>query len=222
MNKRRPPATEEELVHAFADLFDEVEPETPEEVDAVLREVGHDPDTIAARMKSIAERALARSPLNRAQQELEAERSKLESAVHTPRPGTRQEAARPPRHGRLVHWLSPLWHPPLAGEPVTAAEAPTQAHTFYLDEGVIQVTCTWWAAAPGQPAALRIAWHADLTLAGDFWARFTRPDDATVVLAEVPLGSALAGEEVFSMQELGFDPTREPWALTLVLREPEP
>jgi hypothetical protein len=81
MNKRRPPATEEELVHAFADLFDEVGPETPEEIDAVLREGGHDPDTIAARMKSIAERALARSPLNwrnRAQQELEAERTKLD------------------------------------------------------------------------------------------------------------------------------------------------
>jgi hypothetical protein len=81
MNKRRPPATEEELVHTFADLFDEVGPETPEEVDAILREGGHDPDTIAARMKSIAERALARSPLNwrnRAQQELEAERTKLD------------------------------------------------------------------------------------------------------------------------------------------------
>ena len=84
MNKRRPPATEEELVHAFADLFDEVGPETPEEIDAALREEGHDPDTIAARMKSVAERALARSPLNwrnRAQQELEAERSKLDKVT---------------------------------------------------------------------------------------------------------------------------------------------
>ena len=64
MDKRHPPATEEELVHANADLFNEVEPETPEEIDAVLREGGHDPDSIAARMKSIAECALARSPLN--------------------------------------------------------------------------------------------------------------------------------------------------------------
>ncbi len=90
MNKRQPPVTEEELVHAFADLFDEVEPETPEEIDAVLRDGGHDPDTIAARMKSIAERALARSPLNwrnRAQQELEAERSKLDRVTPIPRRG---------------------------------------------------------------------------------------------------------------------------------------
>ncbi len=86
MKKRRPPATEEELVHAFADLFDEVGPETPEEIDAVLREVGRDPDTIAAQMKAVAERALARSPLdwrNRAQQELEAERHRLESVTPT-------------------------------------------------------------------------------------------------------------------------------------------
>lgn len=90
MNKRQPPATEEELVHAFADLFNEVEPETPEEIDAVLREGGHDPDTIAARMKSIAERALARSPLNwrnRAQREVEAERSKLDKVTPIVRRG---------------------------------------------------------------------------------------------------------------------------------------
>lgn len=90
MNKRQPPATEEELVHAFADLFNEVEPETPEEIDAVLREGGHDPDTIAARMKSIAERALARSPLNwrnRAQREVEAERSELDKVTPIVRRG---------------------------------------------------------------------------------------------------------------------------------------
>jgi hypothetical protein len=35
-------------------------------------------------------------------------------------------------------------------------------------------------------------------------------------------GSALVGEEVFAAQELGFDPTRESWALTFLLREPAP
>jgi RNA polymerase sigma factor (sigma-70 family) len=110
----------------------------------------------------------------------------------------------------------------MAGVPVTAAAPPTQTQTFYPDEGGdIQVTCTWWGAEPGQPAALRLAWRADITQAGEFWARFTRPEDATVVLAEVPLGSALAGEEVFAVQELGFDPTCEPWALTFLLRQPD-
>jgi hypothetical protein len=88
-----------------------------------------------------------------------------------------------------------------------------------IRKGMIRVTCRWWAAAPGYPAALYLAWHADVSLLGEFWVRFTRPEDATVILAEVPLGNALAGEKAFTMQDLGFDPTREPWALTLMLWE---
>lgn len=77
MDERRPPVTEEELVRAFANLFNEVEPETPEEINATLRDAGYDPDTVAARMKAVAERAIMDSPLNwrnRAKQELEEER----------------------------------------------------------------------------------------------------------------------------------------------------
>jgi hypothetical protein len=47
-------------------------------------------------------------------------------------------------------------------------------------------------------------------------------EENTVVLAEVSLGSAVAGEDVFAAQELGFDPTRQSWALTFLLREPAP
>lgn len=36
-------------------------PETPAEIDAVLREAGYDPDQIGAQMKAAAEQALARS-----------------------------------------------------------------------------------------------------------------------------------------------------------------
>jgi anti-sigma factor RsiW len=142
----------------------------------------------------------------------------------TPRPETRQEAARPTLHDRfvgVVHWLSPLCQPLLAGEPATAADTPTQEYSFYLEEGTIRLTLAWWAATPGQPAALRIAWHVDTPTAADFWVRFTRREDPTVVLGQVPLGSAAAGEEVFSAQELGFDPTREPWAFIVLQREPE-
>jgi DNA-directed RNA polymerase subunit F len=81
MTKSGPPKTSEDLVRAVADLFDEVEPETQEEIDAVLREAGHDPDEVAARMKVVAERALASSPFNwrnRAQRELADERARYE------------------------------------------------------------------------------------------------------------------------------------------------
>lgn len=119
-----------------------------------------------------------------------------------------------------VRWLSPLWHPPLAGELVTAADTSAQEQVFSLDDGEIRVTCEWRAAYQDQPAMLRITWQAHITLPGDFWVRFTRLDDPTAVLAEVRLGSALEGEEVFTAHALGFDPTQEPWALTLLLKEP--
>ena len=84
MKKRRAIETSEDLVRAFASLFDELEPETPEEIDTVLREAGFDPDELGARMKAAAERALNDSPLNwrsRAQRELEDERARIASTT---------------------------------------------------------------------------------------------------------------------------------------------
>jgi hypothetical protein len=130
--------------------------------------------------------------------------------------------ARAPLHDPLIRWLSDLWYPPLAGELATAADTPPQEKTFYLDEGTIRVTCTWWTATQDRPAGLWIQWHADVTRPGDIWVRFTRaaPEEAADVLAEVPLGSVLAGEAELSPDTLGFDPSRERWALALILREP--
>jgi len=86
MSKRRPPDTYEDLVRAFADLFDETEPQTPEDVDTFLREAGYDPDQVGARIQTLAEHALANSPLNwrnRALQELAQARAQLDDFVAT-------------------------------------------------------------------------------------------------------------------------------------------
>lgn len=91
MKKRKSIETSEGLVRAFADLFDEVEPATPEEIDAVLREAGYDPDEIGVRMKAATEKALTESPLNwrnRASKELENERTRI-GHVRTTLPGNR-------------------------------------------------------------------------------------------------------------------------------------
>jgi len=80
MEKRKPIETTEDLIRTLVELFDEMDPETPEEVDASLREAGYDPDESGTRMKAAAERALANSPVdwrNRAPKEVEAERSRL-------------------------------------------------------------------------------------------------------------------------------------------------
>lgn len=66
MLSRTPPTSDEELVRIFDHLFEQTEPETAEEVDAVLREAGYDPDELAARIDQVAQAALARRRLESA------------------------------------------------------------------------------------------------------------------------------------------------------------
>jgi hypothetical protein len=139
------------------------------------------------------------------------------------------ESHEPPRHPapvtlgeRLGQWLSPVWRPLWAGEPVTAADIPVQEHVFPLDEGEIRVTCTWQPAHRQRPATLRLAWHTTVRRPGVLWARFVRPEATATLLSEMPLGQAVEGEEVWPASTLGFDPTGAPWALLLVLKEPTP
>lgn len=81
MPNRKPPVTDDELIKAVADAFDQIEPETPSEIDAVLREAGHDPERVATEFKALAEQELEQSPLNwrkRARAEMEKEKTRLE------------------------------------------------------------------------------------------------------------------------------------------------
>jgi hypothetical protein len=139
-----------------------------------------------------------------------------------PRVMARIAAERPTFRDRLVRWISPPWQPTWAGEVVTAADVSTQEHVFYLDDGEIQVTCGWRAAYRNLPATLRVTWQAQVSTPGDFWVRFTHPNDPARPPIEVRLGNTVAGEEEFTAETLGFDPTREPWAVAILLRAPEP
>jgi len=125
-------------------------------------------------------------------------------------------------HDRRVRWLSPPWQPVWAGELVTAADVAAQEHVFALDDGEIQVTCGWRAAYGHLPATLRVTWQAHLTLPGDFWVRFIHPTDPIRPPVELRLGHTVAGEEEFTAETLGFDPTREPWALAILVKACEP
>ncbi|SRR5258706_10823309 len=78
--KRKSPETDEDVFNTFVDLFDEVAPDTPEEIDAFLRENGYDPDQLAHDAKNMFEGALEKSPLdwrNRARQEIDAAKGKM-------------------------------------------------------------------------------------------------------------------------------------------------
>ncbi len=80
MTEQTSPQSERDLVDALVDLFNEVEPDTSEEIDAVLHEAGHDPEEVTSRIKAAVERALTDSPLNwrnKARNEIEEERTRL-------------------------------------------------------------------------------------------------------------------------------------------------
>ncbi|MBN1935449.1 MAG: hypothetical protein JW934_12345 [Anaerolineae bacterium] len=83
MKRRRRVETSEDLVRAFADLFDETELETQEEVDVVLREAGLDPNQVRIRTRAVVDRAIADSPLNWRNQanKLEQERERIAKAT---------------------------------------------------------------------------------------------------------------------------------------------
>jgi hypothetical protein len=119
----------------------------------------------------------------------------------------------------VVRWLSPVWHPPLAGERVTAADVDPDERVFYLDEGSIQLSCRWRAATPSQPPSLWVSWSTEVLRPGELRVRFLRRDDPSIVLGEQTLGHHPSGEMTWSMFELGFDPTRDPWSIVLVLTD---
>jgi hypothetical protein len=82
MTKRKPIKTEEELVEAFDQLFDEIpSPQTREEIDEYIYEAGIDPEEFGAEVANIAADALKESPLNwrnRGQEEIARARANLE------------------------------------------------------------------------------------------------------------------------------------------------
>lgn len=64
MPKRKPPETDAELLAAFADLFDEIEMESDEDTDEVLRAAGYDLAALDSEIRAIVDETVASSPLN--------------------------------------------------------------------------------------------------------------------------------------------------------------
>lgn len=82
MDRRSDSKSEEDVLRAFADLFDETLEEDPDDIDNALRQFGYDPAAIGKAMKAAAEQALQKSPLdwrNRAREDIERERAQIDS-----------------------------------------------------------------------------------------------------------------------------------------------
>lgn len=119
-----------------------------------------------------------------------------------------------------ITWATSLWQPQHAGMPVYAAEIPEQTQMFSGPgkEGDIEITCAWRDQFGTTPAYLQISWLANLNVERELWALFFDPDSKEL-LAEIPLGKYLEGGKNITARTLGFNPSRQKWAVSLLLKE---
>jgi hypothetical protein len=115
-----------------------------------------------------------------------------------------------------------LPHPfQLAGLTVTAAATLKQSKTFELGAGeYIKITCDWHPETKKSPSYIHIEWKANLTSPGKLWARFVNPVTGKK-LNDSCLGSKLEGRRDLESRELGFDPTKIVWAISIIFESDE-
>ncbi len=119
----------------------------------------------------------------------------------------------------LFEELAPeFWEPQWAGQLATAADIPEQEHVFRREDGDIKISCFWRGQYRKKPAYISISWNANVTTRSEFRVRFINPETQEE-LSEVYLGTGLVGEEVFTNEDLGFDPSCEQWAIALIVKE---
>jgi hypothetical protein len=156
------------------------------------------------------------TPLEDVREELRALGADV-SGFHKKLARTLQQAKLARAAQAVIAWISPCWQPQWAGQPVGAGDIPTQQQTFPLEDGRVEVSCTWRPQSGTNPAYLDLTWNADTIIGGELWCRFVQPD-TQVVLNEILLGESREGGHYLTPQTLGFDPSTEKWALTLLLK----
>ncbi len=118
----------------------------------------------------------------------------------------------------IIAWISPLWKPVWAGEPITAMDITEQKHEFASDFGEIHLVCQWKQRYGDDPAFIQLTWKADLLNPMNIWSRFINPE-TNERIADIFLGSYMAGERIIAENELGFNPSTDGWALSIVLAD---
>ncbi len=118
----------------------------------------------------------------------------------------------------LIIWASELWEPQWAGQLVTASDIPEQACSFMMDHGEIGLSCYWEPQYEDALAYLQLSWRANIAAPCELWAKFVNPETQEV-LSEIGLGTYLEGKEIFTSDQLEFDPSMEKWAISIVLCE---
>ncbi|MGE0083358.1 MAG: hypothetical protein AB7S75_02955 [Desulfococcaceae bacterium] len=117
---------------------------------------------------------------------------------------------------KIIESVTGFWTPFGAGQMITAAKVPEQKYNFVTDHGKIEVSCTWCGAYRNQPAFIRISWKAHISMACELAARFVNPE-SNEILCEISLGQYRTGTKTILQSELGFDPAKEKWAVSILL-----
>ncbi len=118
----------------------------------------------------------------------------------------------------LIIWISSLWEPQWAGVPVVAMAVSGQRHSFIMDDGKIELSCYWKPKFRNDPAYIHLSWSARITKPVRLWARFVNPE-SNEIRSEIHLGTHLQGEDNFTSDRLGFDPSNEKWAISIIFQE---
>jgi len=104
----------------------------------------------------------------------------------------------------------------LAGQLATATDTLPQSKTFLLRTGeYIKISCDWKRPSKDYPSYLHLEWKANITTPGRIWARFINSDTGKKY-KDTCLGNRLEGRRDFESDELGFDPTDEEWAISII------
>lgn len=175
-------------------------------LDQFSQEMGMDPDLLEA------------LPIEEVRTELQTLGADVEG-FHAKLARTLRQAKLKQAGKALIQWFSPLWQPQWAGQFVGAGDIPEQKHTFRLEKGAIELSCSWKPQSGDNPAYLDLSWKADTVMEGELWCRFVHPD-TNVVLTELLLGFSKEGGKYFTRQTLGFDPSQEQWAIVILVKQP--
>lgn len=108
----------------------------------------------------------------------------------------------------------------MSGQLASAADIPKQDKTFATEHGDIKIVCQWDRQIENEPAYLLVKWEVNIETDHGVSVRLTNPGTQET-LYDIGLGTIRVGEEAFTAGELGFDPSRENWAVSVMMLEPD-
>ncbi|KPA13603.1 hypothetical protein MHK_006207 [Candidatus Magnetomorum sp. HK-1] len=118
----------------------------------------------------------------------------------------------------FVKFISLPWKPPLAGVHVNSSDISEQSHRYKLDNnGDVSIYCLWREAYKEDPAYIKIRWNANISAGNEIWVAFFQPETKEF-FSEIMLGINSEGGKVLLSNQLNFDPYKQKWAVSVILK----